>query len=346
MAVGQRTAPESGLARLTRRRVLGLVVCSVLVLIVIGASLGLGAREVSFSGVLSALFGAADTTDQLVIRELRVPRTVLGVLVGAALGVAGALMQGITRNPLADPGLLGVSAGAALAVVVGITFFGLSSVTDYVWLAFIGAALVSVLVYALGSVGRGGATPVRLTLAGAALASLLASFTSALILLNQQTLNEFRFWVVGSLAGRSLEVLAQVTPFILVGLILSLFLAAPLNAMALGEDAARSLGARIGLTRGGTALAITLLCGAATAACGPIGFVGLVIPHLARRFCGPDQRWLMPYSALLGAVVLLGCDILSRIVARPGEIQVGITTAAVGGVAFVILVRQTRLAQL
>jgi iron complex transport system permease protein len=338
--------PESGLARLTRRRVLGLVVCSVLVLIVIGASLGLGAREVSLSGVLSALFGSADSTDQLVIRELRVPRTVLGVLVGAALGVAGALMQGITRNPLADPGLLGVSAGAALAVVVGITFFGLSSVTDYVWLAFVGAGVVSVLVYALGSVGRGGATPVRLTLAGAALASLLASFTSALILLNQQTLNEFRFWVVGSLAGRSLEVLGQVTPFILVGLGLSLFLAAPLNAMALGEDAARSLGARIGLTRGGTALAITLLCGAATAACGPIGFVGLVIPHLARRFCGPDQRWLMPYSALLGAVVLLGCDILSRIVARPGEIQVGITTAAVGGIAFVILVRQTRLAQL
>jgi iron complex transport system permease protein len=338
--------PESGLARLTRRRVLGLVVCLVLVLIVIGASLGLGAREVSLSGVLSALFGSADSTDQLVIRELRVPRTVLGVLVGAALGVAGALMQGITRNPLADPGLLGVSAGAALAVVVGITFFGLSSVTDYVWLAFVGAGVVSVLVYALGSVGRGGATPVRLTLAGAALASLLASFTSALILLNQQTLNEFRFWVVGSLAGRSLEVLGQVTPFILVGLGLSLFLAAPLNAMALGEDAARSLGARIGLTRGGTALAITLLCGAATAACGPIGFVGLVIPHLARRFCGPDQRWLMPYSALLGAVVLLGCDILSRIVARPGEIQVGITTAAVGGIAFVILVRQTRLAQL
>jgi iron complex transport system permease protein len=331
---------------MTRKRVLGLILCAALVMIVIGASLGLGARDVSLAGVFNALFGFDGSTDQLVIRELRVPRTLLGLLVGAALGVAGALMQGITRNPLADPGLLGVSAGAALAVVVGITFFGISSVSDYVWLAFVGAAVVSMLVYALGSMGRGGATPVRLTLAGAALASLLASFTSAMILLNLETLNEFRFWVVGSLAGRSLEVLAQVTPFIIGGLVLSLFLAAPLNALALGDETARSLGTRVGWTRAGSALAITLLCGAATAACGPIVFIGLVIPHLARRFCGPDQRWLMPYSALLGAIVLLGCDILSRVVARPAEIQVGITTAAVGGIAFVILVRQTRLAQL
>jgi iron complex transport system permease protein len=339
-------ASGSGLATLNRRRLVGLIASVALLTLLIATSLALGAREVSLSQVVSSLFEFDGSTDQLVIRELRVPRTLLGVLVGSALGVAGVLMQAISRNPLADPGLLGVSAGASLAVVTGVTFFGVVSVSEYVWFAFVGAAIVSVVVYMLGSMGRGGATPVRLTLAGAALAAMLSSFTAALIILNQDTLDQYRFWVVGSLAGRNLDVAADLVPFMIVGAVLSVLLAPSLNALALGEDTALALGTRVGLARLGTAVAITLLCGAAVAACGPIGFIGLVIPHLGRLLCGPDQRWLIPYSALLGAIVLLACDIVSRVVIRPGELPVGITTAFIGGIAFVILVRRTRLAQL
>jgi iron complex transport system permease protein len=206
--------------------------------------------------------------------------------------------------------------------------------------------VVSILVYLLGSTGRAGATPVRLTLAGAAVAALLASVTSAIVIMDSDTLDQFRFWVVGSLAGRRLEVATQVAPFIAAGLALALILAPSLNAIALGEEAAGALGARVRRARAGSALAVVLLCGAATAACGPVGFVGLVVPHLARRVCGPDHRWLLPYSALIGASVLLLCDVIGRVAARPGEVQAGITTSLVGGIAFVLLVRRGRLTQL
>lgn len=344
---GKRPArTHSPLGTISRKRGLGLLACLVGLVLVVLMSLAFGARETALGDVLGALFDFDGSTNHLVVRELRIPRTALGVVVGAALGVAGTLMQAITRNPLADPGLLGVSAGGALMVVVGITFFGLSSTTGYVWFAFVGAAVVSVVVYALGSLGRGGATPVRLTLAGAAAAALLASFTSALVLLNQETLDQFRFWAVGSLAGRPIDVFADMTPFIAVGVALAVVVAGPLNALGLGEETARALGVKVGVAKLVTVTAITLLCGAAVAACGPIGFLGLVIPHAGRRICGPDHRWLLPYSAVLGAVVLLVCDVVSRIVVRPGELQVGITMAALGGVVFIVLVRGTRLAQL
>ncbi len=336
----------TGLSRLGRRRAIGLAVCVVLCLAAVAASLALGAREMSFGDVFGALFSFDGSSDQLVVRELRVPRTVLGLIVGSALGVAGVLMQAVSRNPLADPGLLGVSSGASLAVVIGITFLGMTNASQYVWLAFVGAAVVSLVVYLLGTLGRAGATPVRLTLAGAALASLFSSITAALLLTNLETLDRFRFWVVGSLAGRGLDVAIDVAPFVVIGLLLSLGLSTSLNAIALGEETAKSLGTRVGRARIGSALGVMLLCGAATAACGPIAFVGLVIPHVARRVCGPDHRWLIPYSALVGATFLLACDVLGRVVARPGEIQVGITTALIGGIGFVILVRRTRLAQL
>ncbi len=335
-----------GLSRLTRRRMLGLAICAAVFALLVVLSLAVGSRQVSLGEVWRALFAYEGTTDHLVIRDLRIPRTILGVLVGAALGVAGTLMQAATRNPLADPGLLGVSAGASLAVVVGMTFWSMTAPSQYVWLAFAGAAVVSVVVYALGSLGRGAATPVRLVLAGAAVAALLTSLTSALLIMDLQALDQFRFWVVGSVADRSMDVVAQVGPFILAGLVCALPLASPLNTIALGDDAARALGTRVGLVRAGTVTGIAVLCGAATAACGPIAFVGLIIPHLARRLCGPDYRWVIPYSALLGAIVLVGCDIISRVVARPAEIPVGITTAFVGGIIFVILVRRTRLAEL
>lgn len=324
-----------------------MVALTISVLFGVLVSLAVGAKSMAWSTVIDA-FVAFDpnNTDHLIVRELRLARTILAVLVGAALGVAGALMQGVTRNPLADPGLLGVNAGASFAVVLAIWSFGITSVTGLVWFAFIGAAIASVAVYLLGTAGRNGANPVRLPLAGAALAALLFALTRAVTLLDQATLDQFRFWAVGSLAGRSNGVTGQIWMFIAVGLIVALATARQLNALALGEEAARALGVSVNLTRAASVLAITLLCGSAVAAAGPIGFVGLVVPHVVRAWFGPDQRWLLPGSAFAGAALLLLCDTLGRIVARPGEVQAGIVTAAIGGPVFVLLVRRARMAQL
>ncbi|NQY56791.1 MAG: iron ABC transporter permease [Ilumatobacteraceae bacterium] len=331
----------------TTRRIVGVIVLAVALAITVVMSLAVGAKSTPWSTVFESFLSYdRELTDHLIVRELRVPRTALGLLVGAALGAAGALMQGVTRNPLADPGLLGVNAGAAFAVVLAIWAFGVSTVLGLVWFAFIGAAIASVAVYLLGTVGRGGATPVRLALAGAALASLLGALTGAVTLLDQATLDQFRFWAVGSLSGRPPEVGWQILPFVVVGLLLAVAVARQLNAMALGDEAARSLGTKINTTRAFSVLSITLLCGCAVAAAGPIGFVGLVVPHMMRVAFGPDQRWLIPASAFAGAALILFCDTLGRIVARPGEIQVGIMTAAIGGPVFVILVRRVRMAQL
>lgn len=330
-----------------RRRLIGVVLLACSLAVCALFSIAVGAKPIPVGTVIDAVFAYdSEVTDHLIVRELRAPRTLTGIAVGAALGVAGALMQGVTRNPLADPGLLGVNAGAAFAVVLAIWAFGLTSIDSLVWFAFVGAGLASVVVYALGSMGRGGATPIRLALAGAALSALLGSLTGAVTLLDQATLDQFRFWAVGSLAGRDLDVVTQMTPFVVVGLLVAVAVTRPLNALALGEDAARALGTRVGATRFAAAIAVTLLCGAAVAATGPIGFVGLVVPHAVRAWFGPDQRWLVPACGLAGPVLLLACDIVGRIIARPGEVQVGIMTAAIGGPAFVILVRRTRMAQL
>jgi iron complex transport system permease protein len=271
---------------------------------------------------------------------------VLTLLVGAALGLAGALMQGVTRNPLADPGLLGVNAGASLAVVVGIYAFGLASVASYAWFAFAGAALAGAAVYTLGALGRGGATPVKLAIAGAALSALLGSFTAAVLLLDSATLDQYRFWAVGSTAGRDTTVVWQVLPFLAAGALLGLATARALNGLALGEDVARSLGQRVGWTRLATSTSVVLLVGASVAAAGPIGFVGLTVPHVARTVTGPDNRWLLPYSMLMGAILLVCADVIGRVIARPGEVEVGIVTAFLGAPVFIAFVRRRRIAEL
>jgi ABC-type Fe3+-siderophore transport system permease subunit len=324
-------------------RLLLLVGLVVLVLAASVASIAVGTRSLGLGEIGRALLGddpASEAT--IIVRQLRVPRTVLGLLVGAALGMAGALMQGHTRNPLGDPGLLGVTAGASLSVVVAIAFFGVTSPGGYVWFAFVGALLGTVLVYAIGSAGPGGATPVTLALAGAALSALLYALVRAIVVSDQQTLDSFRFWQVGALAGRDADVVWQVAPFIALGVVLALANAPALNLLGLGEDVARGLGQRIWLARVVGLAAITLLCGAATAACGPIAFVGLVVPHAVRALTGPDHRWLVPCSALMGAALLLVADVLGRVLARPGELQVGIVLALIGAPFFIALVRRRR----
>jgi iron complex transport system permease protein len=282
----------------------------------------------------------------VIIHEYRIPRTLLGVIVGIALGLSGALMQALTRNPLADPGLLGVSLGASTGVVVAIAFLGVGTALGYVWFAFVGAAVASVGVYVLGSSGRNVATPDRLVVAGAAVTAVLYAFNSAVLLLNPRAFDQFRFWTVGALAGRGMDIVLIVLPFVAVGLLLALGLAPALNALAMGEETGRALGVNINRTRLLGALGVVLLCGAATAAAGPIGFVGLVVPHVARFVVGVDQRWVLAYSMLLAPVLLIGADVLGRVLGAPGEVQVGIVTAFVGAPVFLALCRRRKLTML
>lgn len=308
------------------------------------ASIAVGAKQIPLDQVWHGLFHYSGTPADVVVKDLRVPRTVLGLLVGLGLGLSGAVMQALTRNPLAEPGILGVNAGAAAAVVSAISFFGASSLSAYVWWAFLGAAVVSVVVYVLG--GSRSATPVRLALAGTAASAALVGYINAVQLMDDKALEKLRFWTVGSLASANMETVRQVAPFLLVGAVLALCLGRPLNAMAMGDDTARALGANLTLTRITAMVAITLLCGAATAACGPIVFIGLMIPHLVRFFTGPDMRWVLAYSAVLSPALLLGADVIGRVVTRPAELQVGIVTALIGGPVFIYLVRRKRMAQL
>lgn len=338
---------RKGLLRRSSGRTLGLVLAVVLLIIVALASLAIGSKPIPIGTVVRALFHHDPTSnDILVIRTLRVPRTLVGILAGVALGLAGAVMQGVARNPLADPGILGIEAGAALFVVIGIHSFGVRSLSGYVWFAFAGALIASVVVYAIGSVGRQGATPVKLALAGAAITTFLGSLTSAILIFDLAALDQFRFWAVGSLSGRSLDIVVQMAPFIAVGAAMAIASARSLNALALGDDVARSLGQRVGLTRAFAAGAVVLLVGASTAAVGPIAFVGLTVPHVARAFTGPDYRWVLPYSMVLAPTLLLTADIIGRVIARPGEVQVGIVTALIGAPFFIALVRRRKLAEL
>jgi iron complex transport system permease protein len=309
-------------------------------------SLAVGARSIPLGDVVEALRHGGSSENATIVTGIRVPRTLLGVAVGVALGLAGALMQALTRNPLADPGLLGINAGAAAAVVIAIGILGITGTTAYVWFAFLGAALAAVAVYAVGSAGRGGPTPVRLALAGTALSAALTAVIYGVTLTDERLLQQYNLWSIGALGGRGRTELEAVVPFIALGALAALLLARPLNALALGDDSARSLGAHVGRTRIAGAAAITLLCGAATAAAGPIWFLGLTVPHAARAICGPDQRWVLAYSAVLGAALLLVADVLGRIVVRPSELQAGLMLAAVGAPLFIALVRRKRIAAL
>jgi iron complex transport system permease protein len=316
----------------------------VLILVAAGAvSLAVGARALSPGEVWHGLFAAPEsdqrlTEIRLIVETVRVPRTVLAIVAGVALGVGGALIQGYTRNPIADTGLLGVNSGASFTVVTVIAVFGLTDPFQYIWFAFLGAAVAGVVVFGVASIGRGAGNPLTLALAGQGVTVFLAAMTTAIALSDQKSLNALRFWNAGSVAGVGFGVIWPVTGFIAAGLVLALITLPALNLLNLGDDVARGLGVNIALSRTIGITAITLLAGAATAACGPIAFLGLMVAHVARYLTGPDYRWLVPYAGLLGAVVLLVCDIVGRLVVRPSELDAGVVVALLGAPFFAALV--------
>jgi iron complex transport system permease protein len=335
-----------GLAATNAQRSFWLFIAVCVLVLVVLASIAVGSKDIALPTVIDALFNYNDSDDHAIVMALRVPRTVLGLGVGIALGLSGALIQALTRNPLADPGILGVNAGASFFVTLAVGLFGFTSINSYIWFAFLGAVVATVLVYAIGSVGRGAATPIRLTLAGVAISAVLSGVQSGMALLDPQTFDRMRFWGAGSLTAPGWDSITVTAPFIATGIVLAIFAARPLNAIALGDDLAASLGANIVRTRVIVVIAVTLLAGAVTAAAGPIFFIGLMIPHVARWLIGPDQRWIAALTIVLSPVLLLSSDIIGRVVMRPGELQVGIVTAFAGAPVLILLARRRKVSGL
>ncbi|MFC8599704.1 FecCD family ABC transporter permease [Isoptericola sp. NPDC057191] len=322
-------------ARRTRGRVLVVALTLVALLAIVAASLALGVRDIDLATVWQALTNpVAGNVDHDVVLDQRVPRTLIGLAAGAALGVAGTLIQGVTRNPIADPGLLGLNAGASLAVVVAVSLLGVTAPLGFVWFAFAGAAAAALLVFSIGA-----GQPVKLALVGATVTALITPLITLVLLRDPTAFNTYRFWAVGSLTGRGTETLDKLWPFVAIGLVLAAALAHRLTMLALGDDVARALGQRVGLTRGLTAAAVVLLAGGATALAGPIALVGLAVPHAARRLVGTDYRWIVPLTALLGPVMLLGSDVIGRLVLPHSELEAGVVAAALGAPVLVAVAR-------
>ncbi|MFD7432453.1 FecCD family ABC transporter permease [Streptomyces sp. NPDC059818] len=336
----------AGPARRTRYRPLILLTALALLLVVAVLSVMVGARSIAPGTVWDALFHFDNSDEHVMVRELRVPRTVTGLVVGAALGLSGALIQAFTRNPLADPGILGVNAGASLAVTFAVAVLGYTGAGQFIWFALAGAFGLTVLVYTLGSIGADRGSPVKLTLAGVAFTAVCGGLTSAMALKNTTTFDVMRFWGVGSIGGRSLDILPVALPLIGAGIVLGLCSAGSLNTLALGDDLARSLGTRLTPTRLVLVLAVTLLAGTSVAVAGPISFVGLMVPHVVRWFTGPDQRWILPVTIVVAPAFLLAADITGRVVLPSGEMRVGLVTALVGAPVLVALVRRRKVSTL
>lgn len=321
-------------------KVMGLLAMVAGIICLMFVSIVYGVMDTTWQTAIDAYTNFTGTNEQIVIKEARVPRALIAVAVGASLGMVGVLMQTLTRNPLADPGIFGINAGASFFIVVSIAFFSVNSLSQFAWIAFLGAAVSGAIVYLLGSLGRDGLTPLKLTLAGAAMTALFSSMMHGLLVVNERTLEEVLFWLAGSVAGRKLDVLFSVLPYLAVGWVGSLLIAGQLNVLLMGDDVAKGLGQRTMMIKMVTGLLIILLAGASVAIAGPIAFVGLVIPHIARFMVGIDLRWLIVYSAALGAMLLLGADILARMIAMPDELPLGVVTALIGVPIFVFVARK------
>ena len=316
----------------------GLFLGAIVLLLCLFTSVAYGAADISLDTVFAALTNFDGSANHSIVQTVRLPRALVAILVGAALAVAGAIMQGLTRNPLADPAILGLEAGASLAVVIAIFLFGSSSSSNYVGFGLIGAGVTAVAVYWLGSLGRGGLTPLNLKIVGAALTALFYSLTTGILIINQRTLDEIRFWLAGSIAGRDFSMLNQVLPYILVGLVMAFALGKQITILNLGEDVAKGLGQSTAWVKAIAAVSVVLLTGSAVAIAGPIWFVGLVVPHIV-RFISVDYRWILPYAAIVGAILLLLADTSSRVLLAPQELPVGTMTALVGAPFFLYLVQ-------
>lgn len=342
-------APAPGAADLRRPvlvRTLWLLIGLVVLVVLTILSISFGVRAVSFDDIAAALTGHTDTIAQAAIVK-RIPRTVLALLVGAALALSGATMQAVTRNPIADPGILGVSNGASLAVVCGIAFFGLADPYGQMAFAIAGAGLAAVFVYTVGSLGRGGATPLKLALAGAATSAAFASLISAVMLPRVDLLQTFQSWQIGGVGGAEWPRIALTAPVLAIGALICFVCSRGMNSLALGDEMAKGLGENVFRTRMISALGAVILAGAATAIAGPIGFVGLIIPHVCRMLVGTDHRWLLPFSAIAGAALLTASDIVGRVIAPSSEeIQVGIITAIIGAPFFIWIVRRQKVREL
>lgn len=339
-AAAAREAP-GGLARGNAARTVGLLIAIAVLVACVFLSIGVGARGIASGTIWDAVFAFDPANDEhVMVRELRIPRTITGLVVGPALGLCGALIQSFTRNPLADPGILGVNAGATFAVTLAVGLLGVTEPLGYVWFALAGAGIVTIVVYLLGSIGGTRATPAKLTLAGVAISAALGGVTTALTLANRRTFDDLRFWGVGSIGGRDLETVLSFAPFIVVGTVLGLATARSLNALALGDELGAALGVRTARVRVVVIVAVTLLAGTATAVAGPIAFVGLMVPHAVRWFVGPDQRWIFLYTLVVSAILLLVSDVLGRIILPSGELRVGLVTAIVGAPVLILLARR------
>ncbi|KST65984.1 FecCD family ABC transporter permease [Mastigocoleus testarum] len=318
---------------------IGLILGFFVLLACLFISVSYGAADISWQNIYESLVSFDGSREHLIIRTVRLPRSLLAIIVGAAISTAGAIMQGITRNPLADPGILGVNAGAVFAVVTAIFLFGSSSPNFYVWCAFAGAGITATIVYFLASLGRSGITPLNLTIAGAAISAFLTSLTTGVLIISQRTLDEIRFWLAGSLAGADRSLILQILPYVCLGMILTLIISRQITILSLGEDVAKGLGQQTAWVKIVAAVCILLLSGSAIAVAGAIGFIGLVVPHIVRFLVGVDYRWILPYSAVFGAILLLVSDIAARLVIQPQEIPVGIMTALVGAPFFIYLAK-------
>ncbi|MGP1403640.1 MAG: FecCD family ABC transporter permease [Catonella sp.] len=329
-----------------KKFVLVIILCLALLSVIAMFSVSLGVKRIAFSKVMEVIFGNdLDSIEATIILQ-RIPRTVFGILAGGALGISGALMQSITRNPIADPSILGVNTGASLFVVAGIAFFNITAAYQYIWLAIIGAGLTAVFVYSVASMGKDGATPLKLALSGSAVSIVLGSLVSTIMLPNNRVMEAFRFWQVGSIGSATWENIALISPFLILGFIISMLISGYLNNLALGDEAATALGTNVVLTRSVGALASVLLCGAATALAGPIGFIGLIIPHIVRLVFGSEMSKMLPLSFIGSGILLLLSDILGRIIGSPGETEVGIVTAVLGAPIFIFAIRKGRVKSL
>ena len=326
--------------------VFSTALCMILLLIIAIFSISFGAKQIAFSKVIDVILGKDVDSLEATIIQQRIPRTVFGILAGGALGISGALMQSITRNPIADPSILGVNTGASLFVVAGIAFLNITAAYQYIWLAIIGAALTAFFVYAVASIGKDGATPLKLALSGAAVSIVLGSLVSTIMLPDNRVLQAFRFWQIGSIGSATWDNISLISPFLIIGFIISMFISGYLNNLALGDEAATALGTNVVITRSVGALASVLLCGATTALAGPIGFVGLIIPHLVRLIYGSEMGKILPLSFLGSGILLLLSDVIGRIIGSPGETEVGIITAVFGAPVFIFAIRKGRVKSL